>query len=81
MDKNLNDLIESVNFIKENMVTKSDLRDELKPIRQTLGEHTTKLNIIEEDVKTIRDKRLQLEVRTTAIESHLGIKPPAGTIS
>jgi|SRR3989344_1735941 len=48
---------------------------------QTLREHTGTLNILRGDVEIIRDKRLQLEVRTTAIENHLHIKPPVGTVS
>ena len=66
-------------FIRDHMVTKDDLKDELKaalaPIQQTLDEHTTilaehtrDLNIIKNDVKTNLDKRLTLEVRVTNIE-------------
>jgi hypothetical protein len=59
-------------FIRDHMVTKDDLKDELKaalePITKTLDEHTRRLTTIENDVKTSLDKRLQLEVRVTNIE-------------
>ena len=59
-------------FIRDHMVTKDDLKDELKaalaPIQQTLDDHTRRLATIENDVKTNLDKRLTLEVRVTNIE-------------
>jgi hypothetical protein len=36
MDKDTKDILEAVNFIKDHMVTKDDLREELKPIRSEL---------------------------------------------
>ena len=55
-------------FIRDHMVTKTDLKEALKPIQKTLAEHTGDLNIIKNDVKTNLDKRLTLEVRVTNIE-------------
>jgi hypothetical protein len=66
-------------FIRDHMVTKDDLKDELKaalePIKKMLDEHseilddhTRRLTTIENDVKSSLDKRLQLEVRVTNIE-------------
>ena len=54
--------------LREEMVTKDDLKAELEPITKTLAEHTSDLNIIKNDVKTNLDKRLTLEVRVTNIE-------------
>jgi hypothetical protein len=59
-------------FIRDHMVTKEDLKEQLKaeldPIKETLADHTRRLTTIENDVKTSLDKRLQLEVRVTNIE-------------
>ena len=66
-------------FIRDHMVTKDHLKDELKaaldPIKKTLAEHTKilnnhtrDLNIIKKDVETNLDKRLTLGVRVTNIE-------------
>ncbi|OGG80672.1 hypothetical protein A3A39_03190 [Candidatus Kaiserbacteria bacterium RIFCSPLOWO2_01_FULL_54_13] len=63
-DKNVESLIETVDFIKDNMSTKDDV-DEIK---KTLNEHTRDLNTIKNDLKTDVDKRKQLEVRVTRLE-------------
>ena len=66
-------------FIRDHMVTKNLLKDELKaaldPIKKTLAEHTKilnnhtrDLNIIKKDVERNLDKRLTLEARATNIE-------------
>lgn len=84
-----------LDFIIERMATKSDLEDvqvnlqktlddhtaQLNSIHKTVNDHTTQLNIIQTDIKTMRDKRLQLEVRVGHIEKQLHIKPPTGTVS
>ena len=54
--------------LRKEMITKDDLKAELDPIKKTLAEHTSDLNIIKNDVRTSLDKRLQLEVRVTNIE-------------
>jgi hypothetical protein len=58
------------------MATKDDLAD----VKSTLADHTKILNdhtrdlaIIQKDLTTNLDKRLQLEVRVSAIEEHLGL--------
>jgi histone H3/H4 len=69
-------------FIRDHIVTKDALKDELaaalEPIKKTLDEHTEiladhtrRLTTIENDVKTSLDKRLQLEVRVTNIEKRI----------
>jgi hypothetical protein len=49
------------------------IKDDIADVKATLADHTRDLNIIRNDVKTNLDKRLQLEVRVTAIEKHLGL--------
>ena len=74
MEKNFRDLLEAVNFIKDKMVTKGDLADTVSASESRLG---AKIDRIDrrltkfEDQET--DKRLQLEVRITKIEKHLGL--------
>ena len=62
--------------IKSKMATKDDIAD----VKSTLADHTKILNdhtrdlaIIKKDLTTNLDKRLQLEVRVSAIEKHLGL--------
>jgi hypothetical protein len=83
MDKNTKDILEIVNFIKDRMATKDDLAEmkrDIADVKSTLAEHTKILNdhtrdlaMIKHDVTTNLDKRLQLEVRVTTIEKHLGL--------
>ena len=54
-------------FIRDHIVTKNLLKDELKAALD-LNEHTRDLNIIKKDVETNLDKRLTLGVRVTNIE-------------
>ena len=72
MAKKKTEIQELSEFIRDHMVAKDDLKDELKaalaPIQQTLDDHTRRLTTIENDVKTNLDKRLTLEVRVTNIE-------------
>ena len=74
MEDNLRDLLETVNFIKEKMVTKEDLADALAESEGRLGAKIDRidrrLTKFEEDEV---DKRLQLEVRVHRIEKHLGL--------
>jgi hypothetical protein len=62
--------------IKSKMATKDDIAD----VKATLADHTKILNnhtpdlaVIKNDVTTNLDKRLQLAVRVSAIEKHLGL--------
>jgi hypothetical protein len=62
--------------IKSKMATK----DEIADVKSTLADHTKILNdhtrnlvIIKKNLSTNLDKRLQLEVRVTAIEKHLDL--------
>lgn len=74
MEDNLRDLLETVNFIKEKMVTKDDLADALAESEGRLGAKIDRidrrLSKFEEDEV---DKRLQLEVRVSRIEKHVGL--------
>ena len=72
----LKELGEMLEFIVKGMATKDDIAD----VKSTLADHTKILNdhtrdlaIIKKDLTTNLDKRLQLEVRVTAIEKHLGL--------
>jgi hypothetical protein len=67
---------EDITDIKSKMATKDDIAD----VKSTLADHTKILNdhtrdlaIIKKDLTTNLDKRLQLEVRVSAIEKHLGL--------
>ena len=88
--KNEFDVEESLKFIIKKMATGSDI-DELKKTlnkhtetlnnhTETLNNHTQQLNNIQTDLKTMRDKRMQLEVRVNHVEKHLHLKPPVGTV-
>ena len=74
MEDNLRDLLETVNFIKEKMVTKDDLADALAESEGRLGAKLDRIDrrlakFEEEEI----DKRLQLEVRVSRIEKHVGL--------
>jgi hypothetical protein len=62
--------------IKSKMATKDDIADvksTLADHTKILNEHTRDLAVIKNDVTSNLDKRLQLEVRVSAIEKHLGL--------
>jgi hypothetical protein len=68
---------DDITDIKNKMATKDDIAD----VKSTLANHTKILNdhtrdlaVIKNDVTTNLDKRLQLEVRVSAIEKHLGLE-------
>jgi hypothetical protein len=72
----LNELGEMLEFVVKRMATKDDIAD----VKSTLADHTKILNnhtrdlaVIKNDVTTNLDKRLQLAVRVSAIEKHLGL--------
>ena len=65
----LNELGEMLSHVVKHMATKDDIDD----VKSILADHTRDLAIIKSDVTTNLDKRLQLEVRVTAIEKHLGL--------
>ena len=77
MDKGFATVAEDIADIQDTMATKGDIDG----ITKTLDDHTRQLDNIHTDIKTIRDKRMQLEVRVDHVEKHLGIKAPAGTTS
>ena len=71
MDKNLKDLIDTVGFIKDNMITRDDferLETKVDGIEETLSDHSRDLDIIKGDVKSNLDKRMQLEVKVATLE-------------
>jgi hypothetical protein len=56
------------------------IKDDIADVKSTLADHTKILNdhtrdlaFIKKDLTTNLDKRLQLEVRVSAIEKHLGL--------
>ena len=56
------------------------IKDDIADVKSTLADHTKILNdhtrdlaIIKKDLTTNLDKRLQLAVRVSAIEKHLGL--------
>jgi len=70
MDKNTKDILETVNFIKDRMLTKDDVRDitrevirqevpamireELKPIHHELKEINRRLDMLDEQYKNLK---------------------------
>ena len=70
MDKDTKDILEAVNFIKDRMATKDDLAAAETRLSRRIEKLDTKLTKFED--REI-DKRLQLEVRVSAIEKHLGL--------
>ena len=72
----LKELAEMIAHVVKHMATKEDIAE----VKSTLADHTKILNdhtrdlaIIKNDVTNNLDKRLQLEVRVTTIEKHLGL--------
>jgi hypothetical protein len=62
--------------LRKEMATKGDIADvksTLADHTKILNEHTRDLAVIKNDVTSNLDKRLQLEVRVSAIEKHLGL--------
>jgi hypothetical protein len=79
----LKELGEMIAHVVKHMATKDDIADverDIADVKSTLADHTKILNdhtrdlaIIKHDVTNNLDKRLQLEVRVTTIEKHLGL--------
>jgi hypothetical protein len=72
----LKELGDMLGFVVKHMATKDDIAD----VKSTLADHTKILNdhtrdlaIIKKDLTTNLDKRLQLDVRVSAVEKHLGL--------
>ena len=63
MDQNTRDILETVNFIKENMVTKDDLREQLEPVH-------SRLSTIEADLRDIRDRLDLLEEQVGSMKGY-----------
>ena len=88
MDNNLADLIESVGYIKDNMLTKDDVREiireevpdiiaeELKPIRAELASIRRDLNDLAKKVENMSGFSKEIDhalERIARIEKHLGL--------
>jgi hypothetical protein len=85
----LKELGDMLSHVVKHMATKDDLadlrkematKDDIADVKSTLADHTKILNdhtrdlaIIKKDLTTNLDKRLQLEVRVSAVEKHLGL--------
>ena len=88
MDKNTKDILDAVNFIKDRMLTKDDVRDVIRTevpqiIREETKDIRTELASIRRDLEALTDKvdniaGLPKEIdhaleRIAAIEKHLGV--------
>jgi predicted nuclease with TOPRIM domain len=83
MDQNTKDILATVNFIKDNMVTKDDLREELAPahsrlsnIEAELRDISGRLDMLEEAVSSMKGYAKEIDDlrgRVREIEKHLGI--------
>ncbi len=85
MDQNLKDILETVNFIKDRMLTKYDVRaiveevvdEKLRPIYSGLTEINRRLDTIEESYANLKGVTKEIdEIRgeVRAIQKHLGIE-------
>ena len=88
MDQNLKDVLETVNFIKDRMLTKDDVREvirqevpgmidaALKPIHHELREINRRLDALDEQYKNLKGVTKEIDdlrAEVRAIEKHLGI--------
>ena len=76
-DKKFAALAEDITGIKDDIAA---AKHDIAAVKSTLADHTKILNdhtrdlaVIKKDLSTKLDKRLQLDVRVTAIEKHLGL--------
>jgi hypothetical protein len=77
MDENFRDLLETVNFIKDNMATKEDLADVETRLDGRMAKLDAKVERIDRKLTKFEeneiDKRLQLDMRVARIEKHLDL--------
>ena len=88
MDQNLKDVLETVNFIKDRMLTKDDVREvirqevpgmidaALKPIHHELREINRRLDTLDEQYKNLKGVTKEIDElrgQVHAIEKHLGL--------
>lgn len=80
MDQNTKDILETVNFIKDRMLTKDDVRvivrEELRDVRNDVKAIRMELDELIEKVENISGYRKEIDhalERIAAIEKHLGI--------
>jgi hypothetical protein len=80
MDQDTKDILEIVNFIKDRMLTKDDVRvivrEELRDVRSDVKAIRTELDELGEKVDNIAGYRKEIDhalERIAAIERHLGI--------
>jgi hypothetical protein len=72
----LKELGEMLGFVVKHMATKdniADVKSTLADHTKILNDHTRDLAIIKKDLTTNLDRRLQLEVRVSTIEKHIGL--------
>jgi hypothetical protein len=80
MDQSAKDILETVNFIKDRMLTKDDVciivREELRDVRSDVKAIRTELDELREKVDNIAGYRKEIDhalERIAAIEKRLGI--------
>lgn len=76
MDQNTKDIIDSLNFIKENMATKSELEALSEKIDDVHIELRGKFESLDKrlDIEVVKRTQERLPERVSAIEQHLGIE-------
>ena len=88
MDKNTNDILEAVNFIKEKveqLPTKDDVRvivgevvdEKLRPVFASLAEINRRLDVLEEhyaNLKGVTKEIDEIRAEVRAIQKHLGME-------
>ena len=88
MDQNTKDILETVNFIKDRMLTKEDVRDiireevpgmieeALRPVHHELREIGRRLDMLDQqymNLKGVTKEIDELRDQVRAIEKHLGL--------
>jgi predicted nucleic acid-binding Zn-ribbon protein len=88
MDQNTKDILDTVNFIKDRMLSKDDvrtiireevpgmIREELKPIHHELKEINRRLDTLDEEYKNFKGVTKEIDElrdQVRAIEKHLGL--------
>src|SRR5882672_3287788 len=75
MDKNTKDILAALDFIKERLVTKDDVRDiieeEVPPIVRAMIVEVVP-GIVALEIKPVREQLKQIEKRLATIEEHYG---------
>ena len=75
MNKDMKTILDAIHNLDTGLSKRIDgVESKIKGIQTTLDEHGKTLARLDKSADTDRNKRVDLELRVTAIERHLGIK-------